>query len=81
MNKEKIEELALETYPITPAYDGDEMIHDINCELREGFIKGLEKASELLYTEEQLKSSLIFSLDRNRSIETIISMVNEDKNQ
>lgn len=55
MTKEQIEQLALEAYPITPAYDGDEIIyHDINDELREGFIEGLQKALELLYTEEQV---------------------------
>jgi hypothetical protein len=79
MTKEQIEELALEEYPID--IDVYDYTIDSNKEYREIYIKGLMKASELLYTEEQLKSSLIFSLDRNRSIETIISMVNEDKNQ
>ena len=56
MTKEQIEQLALEAYPIEPFFDGDELVDsDTNHKIRKGFIKGLQKAVELLYTEQDLK--------------------------
>ena len=54
--EQEIEKLALEVYPISPFYDGDELRHhDTNDELREGFIKGLKyKANQNKFSEKQI---------------------------
>ena len=50
MNKEQIEQLAVGLYPIQRLLGSD-----YNFPHRKKFIKALQKASELLYTEEQVR--------------------------
>ena len=58
MIKEQIEALALEAYPIkNQIICGDKTLYDENKSKRKAYIEGLTKASELLYSEEQMKES------------------------
>jgi hypothetical protein len=58
LSKEQIQELALEVYPITPFYDGDECVDiDTNQDDRIAFMEGLNKASSMLYNKEQLRQA------------------------
>jgi hypothetical protein len=61
MTQEQIKELALKVYPVVTTND-----YDWNCTKRVAFITGFNKASELLYSEEQLRLALSEAFKANQ---------------
>ena len=69
MNKEQIEALALEAYPIDRSDlklyftdNGDKVYLDVNLRDRIAFIEGLKKASELLYSKRDIDKAIAYGI-------------------
>ena len=69
---DKINEVALQAYPIYPFYDGDELCDtDTNSELRKGFISGYNKSQEThpFSEEDMVEFAVFYQKHQGRSLE------------